>query len=448
MKALPLLLTAVVLASPLAAFDFGGSLEANGSAKAAVDKLSKPTISPSETFRLWANWDLGSGASFLVKANASNSSTWDLAKKASANFTNTFTADLDYLVFSNDSWLIGRTDFRDFSNTVLSTRLDGLQWLLSSPKLDITVAAATSAGLFKSGSTIIISQDDLKDRLVDENFLNPKTLWASPRALGMLAFGFKQVSPDQNVDFTLLGQYDARLNVQKAGNTHDPLSKTETGAPVHMVYAGLGGDGRLAGTLYWNAWVYGGGGLSLTPVTSGTKQKWATSYIANAAANVDVTWLVPQASNFLANLSVQGGSWDDDGISPDQNAALKSDKTKPSLYTGWFGVSRTGGSIIYSPQLVNSVVAQLLLSVKPSSVVQIAASTFAFGRPTLGQTTESAIKPKSQDRYLGLEEDVSILLRPASDVGATLGLGVFVPNTSALSRTVETKVSAGLNLSF
>jgi hypothetical protein len=130
---------------------------------------------------------------------------------------------------------------------------------------------------------------------------------------------------------------------------------------------------------------------------------------------------------------------------------LATDAKTPSLYTGYFGISRTGGSMIFNPQPVNMVTGQLLLSIKPLPDLQIAASSFAFARiiaGAKGNVTESGILTNNEENFLGFEQDVSALLRPASDWGSNLGMAVFVPNEKAGSRKMEYKVSAGLNLSF
>jgi hypothetical protein len=126
----------------------------------------------------------------------------------------------------------------------------------------------------------------------------------------------------------------------------------------------------------------------------------------------------------------------------------------PSLYTGYFGITRTGSALIFNPQPVNMGIAQLLFSIKPFAKaksdlanVQVTASGFVFVRPTPGAIAESGLDTTKNDLYLASEGDLNVLWRPASDWGANLGVGVLVPGP-AMTRGVEMRAQMGLNLSF
>ncbi len=226
------------------------------------------------------------------------------------------------------------------------------------------------------------------------------------------------------------------------------------GATISTAYLGLGGEGRVAGPFFWNAWGYLMGGASLTasgpPVDLKTSQflTWKASYLLAGMGSMDLALLLPELSHLVINLNLQMGSWDPDGASPDQNAPENPGSLVPSLYTGWVGISRTGGSLIFSPQPSNMFTSQLLISAKPHDSLQLVASVFTFLRPSPTGISEVGINPKSSDLFLGIETDLSALWRPVSDFGASLGMGVFVPNPGVLDRSVEWKVQTGLSLSF
>ncbi|HTH12961.1 MAG TPA: hypothetical protein VMB23_01105, partial [Spirochaetia bacterium] len=293
---------------------------------------------------------------------------------------------------------------------------------------------------------IAISQADLNDRIAGQKiqWSDPSTYLAPPRAVAYLEGDLTRLAKDQTLKLGLAGQYDLRSGTADS-----------KGAPVSMAYAGLGGSGRLFGPVYWDLWAYGGMGKSQTQVTvAGTKtvtKTWADNTILNAIGNLDLTVLVPDWNNSVLNLGIMAGSWDPDGTAPSQNAQSGN---SPSLYTGYFGVSRTGSALIFNPQPTNLVLSQVLFSFKPfardpgpAGSIQVAASGFAFVRPTSGPVTESGVDPKRSDLYLASEGDLNLLFRPASDWGGSLGFGTLVPG-AAMTRKMEYKVQLGLNLSF
>jgi hypothetical protein len=450
----------------VAALDWGGSTEDKTGTSLPFIGLSQGTVDQTETFRLWMTHNFTSSASLVLKANAANVSTVGYSPN---NLANSFTADLDSLVFSTGGLVIGRTSYRDFGNTVLSTTLDGAQYTLDTPNIDLIALAGFSGFVFKSGSTVVISQADLNDRTVAEDFTKPSTLFAPPRAVGYVEADFAHVLPEQKLMVAEAVQVDLRTSgIAQAGDSHSNFTPGAT-APVHMSYTGVGLSGRIIGPLYWDIWSYLGLGMSLTPTGPFAQatvdptthkpvpevlQTWSTSYIVNGIGNVDLTLLLPGSNDLIIDLGLMLGSWDPDGISPDQNLPNAPKGNTPSLYTGYFGISRTGSALIFNPQPVNMGVAQLLVSIKPFAKatsdlanVQVTASAFVFVRPTPGPIAEAGIDPTKNDLYVASEGDLNVLWRPASDWGGNLGVGVFVPGP-AMTRGVEMRLQMGLNLSF
>ncbi|HET6450227.1 MAG TPA: hypothetical protein VFI08_02910, partial [Spirochaetia bacterium] len=328
---------------------------------------------------------------------------------------------------------------------------------------------AYSGLVFKSDSTVVISQADLNDRTVAEDFTKPSTLFAPPRAIGYVEADFTRLVPGQKVMVAEAVQLDLRTSgIAKAGDSHSAFSAGPT-APVHMTYTGLGVSGRITGPLYWDFWGYAGLGMSMTStgpfaqasVNQTTHQAvpevlqtWKTSYVVNGIGNLDLTLLLPESSDLVVDLGMMLGSWDKDGISPDQNLPTAQQGSKPSLFTGYFGISRTGSALIFNPQPVNMGILQLLVSVKPFAPstndlanVQLTMSGYLYVRPTSGPIAESGLDPTKSSLYVGSEGDVNVLWRPASDWGANLGVGVFVPGP-AMTRGVEMRLQLGANVSF
>ncbi len=469
MRGLAVFFLIVALIAPASAFDWGGSLE--NTSYVLVTKTGSPnsTFSEVPVTRLWTNWNFDQVTTLLVKGNLTD--TYALGYGNGSSTTNTFTGDIDYFVFATKSLWIGRTDFRDFSATVLNTKLDGIQAVLSRPNLDLKGMAGTSALLFKSGNTIVISEDDTKERQVLEDFRNSSTLWAPPRLFVYVEATGKEWIPDQTFHLGALVQQDMRAGEAKdgdSGNTN--ISSRQVGAPVSTNYFGAGGEGRIIGPFYWNLWAYLETGSSLTlvgpstTVTSADRSKsvfqtWKTSTILAGMGNIDLSLVMPSLANLLIDLGVQMGSWDPDGSSVNQNNPVSPGSLKPNTYTGWVAITPAAGNLIFNPQPTNMLTTQLTASVKPFEFLQLLSVNSVFVRPSLdgaGAITESGLianldsqgNNRNKERYLGTESDLTALLRPTSDLGGSLGVGLFVPNQSAMTRNVEYKVQTNVNLSF
>ncbi len=449
-----------LLAAPgLWALDWGGSVEnlAAGLVTGSGNEFSATEIA---ALRLWANWTFDRESAMLVKGNVTD--TYSNSYGTDRSLTNTVSADLDYFVYNSGTLWIGRTDFRDFTATLLNTKLDGVQKIWYLQDWDVKALVGTSAALFKSGSTIFISEDDVKDRGVFENFADPATLWAPPRVVGDLEVSAPHWVTDQVFTLALAGQLDLRPNEARDGDKANINRGERDGAPVSTAYLGAGGQGRVSGPLYWRAWAYACGGSSLTAVgpvqtvntgSSSHKEKeqfqeWNSSAILAGMGGFDLTLLLPQASYLLLDLGVLAGSWDDDGPSPDQNLPTRPEANTPSVYTGWIQISQTAGTLIFNPQPVNMVTTTFSASIKPGESVQLLSNTYVFVRPSTSGITESGLDPRSEELFLGWETDLAVLWRPVSDVGASLAFGLFDPNQAAMQRGVETKLQTMVSASF
>ncbi len=453
--------TAAILllaSSPAWGFDWGGSAESS-TAGVVSDSGKQYSVAEVATTKLWANWTYEDSSSLLVRALVTDNFSKNFG--ADQTLTNSITANLDYLVYNKGTFWIGRTDFRDFGGTLLNTKLDGVQYVWYQPGWELKTLVGTSAGLFKSGSTIFISEDDVKDRAVLESWSDPSTLLAPPRIVGDIEISLPRWVTDQVFTVALVGQFDARPGEAKDGEVANIKPDRRKGAPVSTAYLGVGGQGRLTGSLYWRAQTYLCGGTSLTlvgpieTVNTGTGtnkdqeqvQTWKNSYILSGMGSVDITLLVPEWNFLLVDLGLMAGTSDKDGPSPDQNQPVRPEAKTPSLYTGWVQISQTAGILIFNPQPVNLFMTTLSASIKPSETVQLVANNYVFYRTAASGITESGVDPKSSALFLGLESDVAVFWRPTSDLGASFAGGVFVPS-NAMTRSVETKLQATVSLSF
>ena len=138
-RLLTLLAASLLLTASAFGLDWGASVEDSTGTTVPTSNLSSSTFDQSETLRFWVSQNLGRDASFVLKGNVSDALSYGFAP---GPFTNTFTADVDTLLFSAGGLTVGRTMFKDFGGTVLNTTLDGLQYSFSLPGIDFTLAVA------------------------------------------------------------------------------------------------------------------------------------------------------------------------------------------------------------------------------------------------------------------------------------------------------------------
>lgn len=415
--------------SPLLAVDFGAGIEEQTS-------VTNETLTQTATFRPWLRWVGGDGAQFDLKANVTDTLTVDRTNAHPA--TNAVAAELDALsyyqpfslgpVVLGTTW--GRAPVSDFDGTLLSTTLDGAGVTADLGVVALKAAVGTTAFLFKSGTTVAVSADDFTERETTADLTKPATLWAPPRLVAYAEAAFPALVDGQTFRVAAAGQADLRK-----GSPQDGDAVGSAGAPVSVAYAGVGGEGRVAGPWYWSTAGWVGYGSSLTSVSS----TWKANTILNGWGTVALTLVEPTWAYTVAGVSVQAGSGDDDGLTPSTNQASGS---SPTTYTGWFGISRGSTSPVFDAQPGNLVTAKAYWSVKPFAAVrgpaeslQLVASALAFAKTT------------TRD-YRGAEADLAVLWRPASDWGASATVGAFVPSTTESDQTVRALAQLGLNLSF
>jgi hypothetical protein len=424
---------AVALASPVAAVDFGAGMEESSS-------VTQDTFTQTATLRPWLRWVGATGARFDLKGNLTDTLTVDRTNGNPA--TNRVSGDLDALSYTQPfdlgsvtlgtTW--GRTPVSDFDGTLLSTPLDGASASADLGVVTLKLAAGTTAFLFKSGTNVAVSADDLTESDTSADLTKPSTLWAPPRVVGYAEAAFPTLVDGQSFRVAAAGQADLRKNSPHDGDAVDSSSGA-TQAPVSMGYAGVGGEGRLAGPLYWSTAGWVGLGSSLTNVSS----TWKATTIFNAWGTATVTLVQPSWAYTVAGISVQAGSGDDDGLAPSTNEANGS---SPTTYTGWFGISRASTSPVFDAQPGNLVTAKVYWSTKPfantqgpAESLQVVASALVFAKTTtLG--------------YRGAEGDLVVLWRPASDWGANATVGAFVPSATETDHNLMYLAQLGLNLSF
>lgn len=432
------LLTALAaLTSPLGAWDYGAGVE-------ETTALTQDSLTQTFVLRPWVRWLEGNGTEFHLKANLTD--TVEVDRTDGNRTTNTVAGDLDALSYTlpfgagpgAGSVTFGRTDLRDFDGTLLSTTVDGVKASVRWGGWELRGAAGTTALLFKTGTTVAVSSDDLEERSVTADLSQVETLMAPPRLVVYTEATLPKLLEGQSFQAALAGQVDLRSGTARDGDT---VGSTEHQAPVSMLYAGAGGEGRIAGPLSWTAAAWVGAGASLTEVASSstTTREWKASTILNGWGSAAVTLVQPDWGHSVAGLGLQVGSGDEDGPSPASNGAEGKD---PTPYNGWFGISRKSVSPVLAAQPGDLLAARAFWSVKPfaggrnlAESLQAVATVYAFTRTSTGT-------------YRGTEADLNLLWRPASDWGASAAFGAFLPSADEVDQENHYLAQLGLNLSF
>lgn len=305
---------------------------------------------------------------------------------------------------------VGRFVLREFSGALLRERLDGLRVSYQTPLLDFTLGGGYTGLLMKESSNLLLSQADVTDDADEDVYLAP------PRILGLMAFSFPDVVPDQTFDLAFILQYDAR----------DPDSLAEGQGLVHTGYLGGGFSGPLAPTFFYDAYGYFGVGSVPTDDGGFLTSRSLRSYLAG----VNFQYFLPEAAESILSFGYLYSSGDKDhGSFYDGNTVDES--------TMFIGLTPPSLGVVFSPRLGNLMVTSVGYSAKPFAAngsralqeFQTALSVLGFFRPTTGVISEVGINPASDSLYLGTEVDLAFNFRPFSDLGMSLRNGVFFPNT-------------------
>lgn len=329
----------------------------------------------------------------------------------------------------------GRFVLREFSGALLRERLDGFRVTYRTPEVDLTVGGGYTGLLTKESSSLLLSQADASDDADDDVYLAP------PRLLGVMAFTFPNVLPDQSMDLAFLLQYDAR----NAGDLPSGQGLVHTG------YLGGGFSGPLAPTLFYDAYGYFGVGSVPTDDNGLLTTRSLRSYLVG----VNFQYFVPEAAESILSFGYLYSSGDKD------HGSFYEGNTEGAS-TMFIGLTPPNLGVVFSPRLGNLMVTSLGYSAKPFSgrgsraldEFQTALNVLGFFRPTTGVISEVGINPASDSLYLGTEVDLAFNFRPFSDLGMSLRNGIFFPNSGddaaflEDARGIEYKVAFDATFSF
>lgn len=470
----------VALGGNLSAFDFGGSLSSSTSLSTGLAGIDNE-----EALGLWLETGRGEHYSFEMKMDLIFAPTTDEGFK--------FFINPDYLkldgLWDNLNYgpsilatSLGRFTTADFSTKIFSQKIDGVIWNFNYPAVELTIAAGTTALMFSdTGSLLtttpptIMSRTDAKQKddatSLFEYLADPtgKSLLDSPRAVEILTLTLPQVVAKQSITISVVAQEDLRPMLEVINGYSDtagsyPLIQegettfyADRGGAVDTQYIGAGVSGPSIGSLYHNVYYYFGTGRALSysadpdsPTGSSYKYDMILSHMAGFSLDYFMPWLLN--SRVSAGASFGTGDADAQGLY---------EGNRVDNYTQFTPITGGGGGMIFSPGLSNIFSGNVSFSLKPLewlpipfiNNLQAAIGVMPFFRVTEGPIGVSGISPdftKEAGNYLGSEIDLTVNMRPFSDLGVMVQAGYFMPNADAFkgSAMEDPQFMAKLNVSL
>lgn len=423
------LILATTLLAGLSAFDWGGTID---NSTLATYTFSDPDalLLQKDKFALW----LVNQFSPIFKLTVQGSFTYTY-QNPKPDYP--YLPDIDMLHFSGAlplgtqrtsllSYTFGRFLVNDFSGFVLADAIDGFEldwttWLANS-----TLAVGYSGLRFDQASGINISWADY----------NNTELFAPPRLIGRFGVEFPSLFLNQNLNAVFIMQQDFRPEdeVLAEGPAVEAVGQ---GGRLSTQYLGVGVDGNLVRSLYYQFFAYLGTGKSLSYINGEYQYAWILSTLLGASLH----YFNEELMFSRAELRLLFASGDADF----KYSVIEGNRE--GLATVFVPVSNNDIALVFSPRLANLMLLEASYSIKPLRDLQTQLRGFVFLRPTTGPTSDLRIDGDSI--YLGSEIDGVVRYRPLSDLGLALSLGLFFPGMEAFTSGEEDPEFRGrLEISF
>ncbi|MBI9105847.1 MAG: hypothetical protein JEZ04_03825 [Spirochaetales bacterium] len=371
---------------------------------------------------------------------------------------------------------LGRFRMSDFSGKIFSQKLDGFSINFSYPAVELRLSAGytglffadTGSLLTTSPSTTMSKTDaaqksnaaDLFEALTDPAAAG-RALFQSPRAVEIITLTLPQVLLRQSITLSFVAQEDMRPMFDiLSGYSAVPavlLQEGESiyygdqGGAVDTQYIGAGVSGPLIDSLYHKVYYYFGTGRAMsytTDASSATGSSYSYDTIISHLAGFSLDYYMSWLFNSKVGLAVSFSTGDAD-------ATTYFEGNTSGDYNQFLPITNGGGGIIFSPGISNIISGNLSFSAKPLenldipfvSSAQFVLNAMPFFRTVAGPVYVSGINPAYTGNYLGTEIDLTVNLRPFSDLGIITQLGYFLPEISAFT-AADPIFMAKLNVSF
>ncbi len=413
-----------LLAAPAFA-DFGATIDNSSS----FTKEDETDFVQEDTLTVWASALLGQFLRFDAAAQA----------KVAIDDPH-FYADIDKLTLSGDipaaepgkprfAFDLGKFFQSDFSSVVLAQPTAGLRLAFTYPAAQMKLALGYTGLNNKNATSLVVSRLDALDLADDDAY------FASPRFIGSATVAFPELFARQSLTLSAIVQEDLRAQFDTVIEEGEEVFNPTGGGTVDTQYWGLGLTGPLASSVYYDLYGYLGTGRTLTfedDDQSTTGQAYRYEPILAYLFGGSIRYYRPAFYKSSASLKFAFASGDADQIGYLEGNAKGNSGAFIPLAEGIFGLA-------FTPQISNLVVAELSYSMKPFaafrdslvSSLQTGVKVTPFFKLAEGPLSDATVDPSAGSGYLGTELDGIVNLRPYSDLGLGLSLGLFIPNGGA-----------------
>ena len=376
---------------------WGGTIDSSGSLE-ITDDFGDPTWEISASTALWGRTLFPVGEDAEIAVTGQVSYTWSDDRL--------YLVDVDAFrlagrypgLFGASSVVratAGRFLMSDISSFIVNERIDGLEVELAFPAARIGLSAAYTGLLLNPVSSIVMTEADLADTGDGDEFFGAR------RLIGKAELSFPEFFARQTATVSAIGQWDLR----------DAEQDEET---IDSGYFGIAFDGPIGPGLFYELT------SSLSPWTTrlnnGTEQGLGL-LLSTRLRYFRPDWLSSQFG--LSGVMASGA-----GPVLDQ----------------FVTITRADVGIILDLPVRNIAFGEVSYSVVPFQTarnrvlrdLQVGVSSRTFFRVSTDEVPDtSGIDPLSDGRLIGTEAMLDLGWRLLSDLGMSLGGGVFIPATGS-----------------
>lgn len=453
-------LAALMVATPAAAMDWGGSLSSSTTIRSVESGSDAEAFTNTERLEFFLNTPLGS--------------RWSLEGQAAARLDANpllFAADVERLYFQRvlrpgqgsltefvTRW--GRQRITDPGGLVVRQVVDGASMILRYPRMELGFSAGYTGFVNKEFTSASMSLRDSGDATDSDVYFGPARLVAQGRAQ------MRNVVAGQNLTVAFTYQDDLRdpETVVRPGQTRSQViddDDLDFGGLLDTQYLQLLVDGplptgNLPGNLFYQAAYVLNTGSTLSLVADDAVQggrSYQYQPILAHLVKLETQYFLPRVMGTAAGLSLTFSTGDSsyDGFTEGNTSGTA------TMFTP---VTPGGAGTVFGLDSGNATIVEIFYSVRPLqqhaspflNTMQVQAGWFSFFRSAgEGPVSSPSIDAERSAGYLGSEVDLAVRVRPFSDFGFGISGGVFFANKDVLvdgANAVDYLVRLDASLSF
>jgi len=418
-------LLVVGLAGSLFAYDFGVTIDNN------TEYWSKEGegFLQEDTGHLWFSTYLGE--SWLFNASLEGTLSSDSPTFYADVETLSLKGTFPHLENGNSLFAIeiGRFFHKEFSSYVFAHRMDGIRMDFGYSWSNLQIAVGYTGLLNKYYTSLVMSRLDAMDDIDDD------ILFAPQRLIGTLSWNIPELFARQNLTLSVVVNEDLRHLfedvIEEGKETFDPTS----GGLVETQYFGVGLDGPLTRVLHYDVFFYLGTGRTLTfgpDSQSNTLESYQYKDIRSVLTGFSLRYYLEEFFQSVAGLKFLYATGDKD-------AASYLEGNQKGDLTMFLPVSGKTLGTAFNPKSSNLMATEVSFSLKPFSglkgslveSLQTGVILTPFFKASKGAMSEGEVDPSSSAGYVGTDIAATANLRPFSDLGLGVAVGLFLPDSNA-----------------